>query len=145
MNRLRLLLTIFLIGFLLNLLWENVQAPLYEGYTNFWDHFMMCFWASVVDALIILLLYALFAIWYKDFYWVRHINWKSAVVLILLGAAIAIGIEQWALRSEAWAYTADMPTVVFSTGLSPLLQMMLLPLLTFLLARKFVRSRKSSL
>ena len=44
MRKFSLLLYIFIIGFLLNLIWENFQAPLYEGFTNFWEHFMMCFW-----------------------------------------------------------------------------------------------------
>lgn len=67
MNKVRLLLAIFLIGFLLNLVWENVQAPLYEEYSGFQGHFVLCFWASLVDAAVILLLYGLLAAWYSDF------------------------------------------------------------------------------
>jgi hypothetical protein len=139
MKKARLILSIFTIGFLLNLIWENVQAPLYEGYTNFWDHFMMCFWASLVDATVILLLYSLFAVWYKDFYWLRYINWKSAAVLMVLGAAIAVGFEQWAFDNGTWSYTDSMPVVFLSTGLSPLLQMMVLPVLTYFIIRNMLK------
>lgn len=139
MKKYPFLATIAGIGFFLNLVWENVQAPLYEGYTNFWDHFMMCFWASIIDAVVILLLYCLFAALYKDFYWIKYINWKSAAVLVVLGAAIAVGFEQWAFDNETWSYKDNMPVVFLSTGLSPLLQMMLLPLLTFILSYKSVQ------
>ncbi|WP_017732270.1 hypothetical protein [Nafulsella turpanensis] len=144
MKKARPILSIFIIGFLLNLVWENVQAPLYKGYTNFWDHFMMCFWASLVDVAVILLLYGLLAIWYRDFYWIKHINWKIAVVLIIIGGTIAVGFEYWALENETWAYTDSMPVVPFTkVGLSPLLQMMLLPLLTIWLSHKMVIKRKT--
>lgn len=139
MKKARLIISIFMIGFLLNLVWENVQAPLYKGYTNFWDHFMMCFWASIIDAVVVLLLYCLPAIWYKYFYWITYLNWKSAAVLAVLGAAIAVGFEQWAFGNETWSYTDNMPVVFLSTGLSPLLQMMLLPLLTFSISRRLLK------
>lgn len=131
------MLMIFIIGFLLNLIWENAQGPLYKGFTNFWDHFWICFLASIVDAVIILLLYGLFAAWYKNINWVQHLNWQSAALLILLGGAMAVGFEQWALATEQWDYADSMPVVPFlNTGLSPLLQFMLLPLLTYLLSYK---------
>ena len=136
----QLILSVFFVGFLLNLIWENVQAPLYEGFTNFWDHFMMCFWASIVDAAVILVLYALFAFWYKEFFWIKHLNWKNGLVLMLLGAAVAVGFEFWAFENEVWAYTEKMPVLgVLEVGLSPLLQMMLLPLLTLILSYRMVK------
>ena len=136
----RLILSIFFIGFFLNLIWENVQAPLYEGYTNFWDHFMMCFWASLVDAAVILLLYSLFAIWYKDPFWIKYLNRKNGLLLMLAGAAVALGFEYWAFEYEVWAYTERMPVVgILEIGLSPLLQMMLLPLLTLILSYKMLK------
>ena len=141
MRKFRLLIYIFIIGFLLNLIWENVQAPLYEGYTNLWDHFMMCFWASIVDAAVILLLYALFALWFKNSFWIKHLNWKNGLLLMLVGAAIALGFEFWAFQNEVWAYTERMPLVpALNIGLSPLLQMMLLPLFTFILSYRIVKS-----
>lgn len=139
MKKSRLILSIFIIGFLLNLVWENVQAPLYEGYSNFWDHFMMCFWASLVDAAVVLLLYCLLATWYKGFYWIRYINWQSVAVLVLLGGGIAIGFEQWAFNNKTWSYTDSMPVILLDTGLFPLLQMMLLPLLTYFMSRNMLK------
>lgn len=139
MKKVRLILSIFTIGFLLNLIWENVQAPLYQGYNNFWNHFMLCFWASLVDAAVVLLLYGFLAIWYKNFYWLRYINRQSAAVLMVLGATIAVGFEQWAFGNEAWSYTDDMPVIFLDTGLLPLLQMMVLPVLTYFIIRNMLK------
>jgi hypothetical protein len=80
----------------------------------------------------------LLAAWYRDFFWVEYLNWKAAVTIILAGGAIAVGFEYWAMETESWAYTEDMPVVPYmEIGLSPLLQMMLLPLLTFWLSNHF--------
>lgn len=140
MKKYCLLLIIFIIGLFLNLIWENAQAPLYEGYTGFWDHFMICFWASIVDAVVVSLLYTLLAAWYRDIYWIKSMNRKNILTLIFLGGAIAVGFEQWAIADEMWSYTDNMPVIPFlSAGLSPLLQMMLLPLLTFLISQRFFK------
>jgi hypothetical protein len=77
-----LIFDITIIGFLLNLVWENVQAPLYKGYTNFWDHFMICFRASLIDAIVILLLYGLTALGFNIFFWIADLGWKKAVIVI---------------------------------------------------------------
>lgn len=141
MKKVHLVFYIFIVGFLLNLVWENVQAPLYEGYTNFWNHFMKCFWASLMDAAVILLLFFLLAIWHKDFYWIRKINWKNGLALIFAGAAIAIVFEYWAFQNQAWRYTEKMPVVTdLKIGISPLLQMMLLPLLTLIIGCRKIKS-----
>ena len=139
MKKRRLLLYITVLGFLLNLIWENLQAPLYAGYNGFWQHFITCLWASIVDALVILLFWALFASYYKDIFWIESFSWKDTLVLLFLGGAVAVGFEQLALEENYWLYTDAMPVVPYlATGLSPLLQMMLLPLLTFWLCSRFI-------
>ena len=144
MNKIRLILYVFVVGFLLNLIWENAQAPLYEGYTNLWDHFMLCFWASLGDAAVVLLLFGLLAIWYKDFYWIKDINWKSASVLFLLGGGIAIGFELWAFKNNMWSYKNNMPVIFLDVGLFPLLQMMLLHLLSFCITWMILKNKLES-
>ena len=144
MKKAWLILSIFTIGFLLNLIWENLHAPLFKGFTNFWDHFMICFWASLVDAATILLLYGLVVFWYKDLYWFRYMNWKTALVLIVAGGTIAVGFEYWAFAINYWTYAEEMPVVPYlGIGLSPLLQMMLLPLLTFILVAQMSKSKEN--
>ena len=138
MKKKRLLLFMTGIGFLLNLIWEVTQRPLYEGYVGIWHHLPNCLWASVVDVIVILVFWFLFASYYKNFFWVKDISWKDVLVLMLLGAAVAVGFEQVSIGADMWSYADEMPVVPYlATGLSPLLQMMILPSLTFWLSSRF--------
>jgi hypothetical protein len=141
-SKYQLSILIFATGFLLNLIWEIVQLPLYEGFTDYKDHFWGCFVASIVDAVTVLLLYFLFAFLNGGFNWIKHLNWQTAALLILVGGAIAVGFEHWAFALEQWGYTNRMPVVpVINTGLSPLLQLMILPLMTYLISYKLLEKK----
>lgn len=141
MNKLKLTLTIFGVGFLLNLVWENLHAPLYQEYTNFWDHFMINALASLGDGALIVLFYFIFSTWKKNTYWIKCFNWIDAFLFMIFGALVAIGIEQLALSYDIWHYTEKMP-VILSTGLTPLIQLILLPSLTLLLTKAYVLNMK---
>lgn len=144
MKKTQLVFYVFTTGFLLNLVWENAQSSPYDGYTNFWKHFLICFWASLVDAVVVLLLYGLLVGWDKDFYWAQSINLKSVAVLVLLGGATAIGFEQWVFSNGVWDYTNRIPVVLLGTCLMPLLQMMLLPPLSYYVFRMILKYRLES-
>jgi hypothetical protein len=133
---LRLLFYIFITGFLLNLFWEVVQAPLYIGYENFRNNFMMCFVASIIDAIVVLFLFSIFVAAYRNIYWIKNLSWSNTLLLIILGGLIAIGFEHWALTTGAWNYTDKMPVFFSEIGIFPLLQLMFLPLISFLIAKK---------
>ena len=123
---------VLVIGFSLNLIWENAQAPLYRGYNGFSGHFWTCLVASVVDALVLLLLYTLFAVFNRSLYWPLIVRPWQYGLLALFGGLLAVWFEKWALAGEQWSYTDNMPTVpVFDVGLLPFLQLLLLPSLTF--------------
>lgn len=107
---------IFAIGFLVNLVWENAQAFLYVGYRNFIEHFWVSFVASVIDGLVILLVYLVLALLYKDLNWPRHNTFVRYAIVALVGGALAVGFELWALATKEWGYkewgyTALMPVV----------------------------------
>lgn len=128
---------ILVTGFLVNLVWENAQAFLYVGYGGFWEHFWVCFVASVIDALVILLVYVLLALVYKHMYWPRHNSLVRYAVVALIGGALAVSFEIWALEKEEWTYTGLMPVVPgLEVGFSPLIQLMVLPVLTYNLSLK---------
>ena len=140
----RLLLFLVSITFVLNLIWDNAQAPLYAGYENFWQHFLLCLWGTVGDILIVLCVYGSIALAYRDLDWLslsRLKNWKILVSSVALGTTIAILIEQRALLTDRWNYAAGMPLIPgLDIGLLPILQMIILPLLTFYLVALFVPS-----
>lgn len=134
----RALLIISAVGLVLNLLWENAQAPLYEGYAGFIQHLSICSVASLGDVAIIIFLYVLFALVFKDMLWFMNLRWKSIVSLMVIGTIIGIGIEKWALITGRWSYTEGMPIIsFFNVGLTPVLQMTILPILTFRLSSKY--------
>ena len=119
---------VLVIGFSLNLVWENAQAPLYKGYNGFSGHFWVCLVASVVDALVLLLVYTLFAVFNRRLNWPLHVKPWQYGLLALVGGLLAVWFERWALARGQWSYTDDMPIVpVLEVGLLPLRQLLLLP------------------
>ena len=132
------------IGFLINLFWEVEQAPLYEGFVSFSHNFFMCFIASIVDAVTILLIYAGFAAYYRDLSWLSRFRWREAALTMAIGFLIALIYEKWAFAIDLWSYTSRMPIVPGTdVGLLPVLQMMLLPPLTFYLSKVTVAGEPS--
>ena len=85
----------------------------------------------------VLFLYGIFVAAYRNVFWIKKLSWSNTFLLLLLGGLIAIGFEHWALTTGAWSYTDEMPVVFSSIGVFPLLQMMYLPLISFLIARRF--------
>ncbi len=142
MRPIKKLFTIFVIAFILNLIWENAQAPLYQGYISFAQHFWICLPASIWDASYITTVYL--AMRFVD-RTVRLIQKtpdqeKSVSPVLMTIAVIALGlmtagyIELRALAQDHWAYSAAMPLVpVIHVGLTPFLQLAILSLVTYTL------------
>jgi hypothetical protein len=125
------------IGFLLNLLWEMAQMPLYTQYHTFADH-IVCIPASVGDVLLILILYTIVSFSFDDWNWIRALTKRNTFLLVLLGMLIAIVMEQRALSLGLWGYTIHMPLLpLVHVGLLPVLQMMILPLSTFYISNLY--------
>ena len=133
-------------SFVLHLLWENLQAPLYEGFTSFRQHFWICFKATWGDLLFMLLIYAALAVLHRDMFWIAdrsaYSNPATWIISVLIGALLAVSFEFWAVYVDhRWQYTEAMPLIpVLHIGLTPVLQMLLIPL-----AVLFLTSRSSRL
>lgn len=117
---------IFSIAFILNLLWEKLQMPLYSVDVSGWEYWLLCIRASVWDAVVITGVYYLVDAPSKK---TKYI--VSAMILL----CIAIFIEQRALIEGRWAYSHLMPTI-FGIGLVPLIQLPLLALATYETVKK---------
>ena len=118
-----------------NLAWEIIQGPLYKGFTYSKSHIVFCGLASLADAVMVILIYFLLAIIYKDPLWINHINLKRILILILIGGIGAILAEMYHLSLGNWSYASSMPILSFvNAGLSPVLQFMFLPVLIFYLS-----------
>ena len=131
----KMMLVILVLGFLLNLVWELVQMPLYKDAPYTTSHIAFCALASVADALMVLLIYLVLALIFKNPFWVQNIQWQRVVIVIVIGGVGAILSEMRHLSISSWAYDDSMPIIpMVNVGLSPLLQFALLPIVIYLLS-----------
>lgn len=127
----RYIITLAIVAFLLHVVWENAQAPLYAGFQSFSQHFSICFIATIGDVVITLSVLAFLRLLKKD---VTQIT--DFIGLAIIGFIIAVVIEQYALLAGKWSYARTMPIIpLLKVGLAPILQMTLLLPLSFYLAR----------
>jgi len=128
-----------LIAFVLHIVWENAQAPLFQGYASFASHFPMCLVGTVGDVVITLVVYFIVALLKNDINWISTLNKKDFVILAVIGFFIAVGIEWRALLFGRWAYADVMPIIPYlKIGLVPILQMIFLLPLSMYLTKKIV-------
>lgn len=134
------LITFFLGSFLLHLVWENAQAPLFQGYESFSQHFPICLKATATgDMLFALVIYLVLALIHRD-WWCLN-NPKTYRLLatwllpIIVGLLLAASFELWAVHvAHRWQYTATMPMIPFlQIALLPLLQLLVVPPLALVL------------
>lgn len=125
------------LSFLLHLLWENLQAPLYEGYTSFAQHFGICLKAAFGDMIFMGILYGVLALLHRDLLWIANPSVyaypSTWIVMALMGFLLAVSFEFWALSTHRWAYGV-MPTVL-GIGIFPVAQMIIIPLITLSISR----------
>lgn len=140
-------INVLIFAFLLNYPWEFLQAPLFDGLParEHWAAVKICTLATVGDAFIMLFAYSLVAAagWNRS--WFRTPRRREMTAFVVVGVLVTVGIEFAATRIDNpvlnWAYAPEMPVLPFiGTGLSPVLQWLLLPPL----ALWFVRRQLSS-
>lgn len=131
-----LIVAYFGTSFLLHLVWEMLQMPLFAlPPASFIENLRMCLFATATgDMAFMLILYLTAAVVHRDAFWIleaaayRHpATWT---VTVLVGALLAVCFELWAVHVvHRWEY-GSMPLVpVVGVGWIPLLQMIVVPLL----------------
>jgi hypothetical protein len=142
----RFVILTILFAFLFNMAWEILQIPLFKGGVYEWHHILFCLLASVADLIMVLLIYFGFALIYKNALWVKKLNTKRIILLILTGGAGAVLAEVWQLSIGTWSYACAMPLIpVVNVGLSPLLQFMILPILIYRFSFKMLAKKAESI
>ena len=120
-------------SFLLHFVWEFVQAPTYAGMIelNHWDGIKLCMSATFGDVGFALTAYWITALSARSRSWVLHPDPKDILIFLSVGIALTIGFEYYYTNiSLRWTYSELMPLVPpFGTGLSPLLQWIIIPIL----------------
>ncbi len=125
------------IGFGLNVLWEMGQMAAYvETAGQLWSETLaLCARAAAGDVVILLGIYAWTALAAADPLWGLRGKCNHYAIAMVLGIGTAALIEHAAIADGRWTYNSTMPLVPFlEAGLWPLLQMMILPPLTILMA-----------
>lgn len=130
-------------GWALNLVWEVAQGPLYEGHAGWGAHLWFCVRASLADVLIVAGLFGFMAAAAADLGWYRSRVGLRLVALAAAGAVTAVAIELRALDLGKWTYAETMPLVpVLDVGLSPVAQMVLIPVALTLASRRWANGGK---
>ena len=139
LSRPRVFSAVFVIGVLVNYVWELAQAPLFEGLTpgNVWWH---CFVASLGDGVILLVILVVGWCIHRRIDWFMKPGVSGYTVMAVSGLLIAVLVEWVAVHVvQRWSYAAAMPLLpVVNIGIVPLAQMLLLPPLIFRLARRWI-------
>lgn len=136
----RMLITIAATAFILNLIWEVAQGPLYEGFEYDWQHVSFCALASIADMLMVLILLFGFGLIYRNVFWITYLSPKRILFLVMVGTVGAVIAEMWHTSQSDWAYAEAMPMMPgVGVGLSPILQFAVLPCLIFLISKKFIK------
>ncbi len=136
--RLKQIVAIYATAFLINYLWEMLQMPFFDD-MNYADlaTWFFCFKASIGDANIILFIFILGRLLFREWEWAQRLNVIKLVYLFLTGATIAILIEIQALNTGRWRYSQIMPILPFiAVGLVPVIQLIILPISSFLVASR---------
>ncbi len=117
------------LAFVLNLVWEIAQVRLYTIWAA--ADRMSVAWAllhcTLGDVVIALVMFGLAGVvlWRAD--WPASRPWTGGAIVVI-GTMAFTAWSEWynVYRVGNWGYTASMP-MVFSIGLSPLLQWLILP------------------
>ena len=136
-------LHIMLFSFLLNFVWEMLQVPFFDGMTTMphWQGVKECTVATAGDILISLVCFWIVAGSVRSRNWIQEPSSKQTGLFIVSGLAITIGFEFLATGVLGrWEYSETMPTLpILGTGLVPLLQWIVLPLLLVWLVRRQIK------
>lgn len=128
------------LGFLLNYPWEMLQAPFFAGMTDMrhWDAVRECSWATLGDAGLLVGAFWVGAAVQRTRGWMARPR-PSAVAAFLATGLLATVVVEW-LATEVWhrwEYGPRMLTLpVLGTGVTPLLQWLVLPPLLIWIVRR---------
>lgn len=133
---------IFVVAVLLNYGWELAHSPLYVGmdFNKAWWH---CFLSSLGDGLDVLLIFAVGWIVFHRQDWFEQPGVRGYALILIMGLIIGIGIELIAVyKLERWTYTTQMPLIPgLDVGVTPVAQMLILPVATFRLVTAWRKAR----
>lgn len=127
----------------LNYAWEMAQVPFFSSMASapLREHAMRCLGSAAGDVLIAGVAYVLASLTVRSLSWPRSArSFVATAIWVLIGLAATAGIERVAVAHGRWTYGGAMPTI-FGVGLLPLLQWLVVPLITLVVWRALMRRR----
>jgi hypothetical protein len=138
-------ITVFEVAVLLNYPWEMAQSVLYAPMGSAAEASWRCFLASLGDAAMILVVFAVGWVIYRDAMWFRRRFAGRLAYTIGIGVLFGILVELWGLADGRWQYGESMPRVpILEIGVVPLLQIPILALLTFWATARWMNRRDAA-
>jgi hypothetical protein len=96
---------------------------------------------TVGDVLLTVLIYMLVGWTVKDTTWLKQFRMREIRLSLSFSILLAVLTELVAISLGLWAYSEKMPLIPLAgIGLSPFLQITLLPLLAFYITHKYNRN-----
>lgn len=136
-------LTVALFSLLLHFVWEMLQVPLFSGMAGMshWDGVIFCLSATIGDVGIALGAFWTTALVAGSRQWLLRPRAYDVTVFILAGLIATVALEYYHTNiSLRWSYSELMPLVPpLGTGLSPLLQWIVVPMLVVWLASRHLK------
>ena len=140
----RLFVATFLMAVAFNLAWELGQSPLFVPMGGWLLGTWRCFVASLGDGVIVLAIAAAGSLLFRRVDWFVRPGLSGYAFTGALAVAVAVGIEIGALATGRWSYSDHMPLIpVVRVGLTPVLQMLVLPPLVFAATARYGRALAS--
>ena len=134
---------LFAISFCVNWFWETLQMPAYAALAQqpWYETVLGCTVASVGDGVATVMAYAVGAVVSVRLRQRTRAGVFGYATLAILGAAIAVAVERFALHTGSWSYSEQMPIVpALEIGLVPLLQLTILIPLSYALTCRVARA-----
>jgi hypothetical protein len=133
-------LHIGIVAFFLHFVWELIQAPLYECFrdTHYYTVVLLIIRATLGDVLISLAAFWSASLAVSSRFWILDEGREGLWVFLGMGMLITIIFEALATGPlNRWEYTDAMPVLpILGTGLAPVAQWILLPLLQLWFVRR---------
>ncbi len=132
------------VNYLHNLGWEAAHESLYADMPPFLQHLPYLALASVGDVGICLVVVLLTALFYRLWVWFDALSAGKTLFIISISAVISTGVEYLnVVILSRWEYTDAMPLIPgIGIGLSPFLQIALLPFVSAFLVGRRIKSGK---
>lgn len=131
---------LLLLAFPMHFTWEILQAPLFRSMqeVSHMEGIRTCLHATLGDMAIMLLAYWLTALVAKTRHWVARPSRSAIATWLLSGLATTIALEFYSTEvTHRWTYSASMWRLPLAgTGIAPVMQWILLPLLVLWYLRR---------